>query len=142
MKASDLDIGDELVSIEIEEIPLDGSMFNINDWESTSLTNNGFVTTTITNIVSRQVQSVIVINGDVFSENHMILTRKDGIHKFVNTTEIDTSYEVFNYSTNSWNQVTSVDVLSNPTTVYSINCEPYDMFFTNEMLVYNIKENK
>jgi hypothetical protein len=68
------------------------------------------------------------------------LARKDGVHSFVIAAEMDTSYEVYNYQTDDWTPVTDVIPMDVSLTVYSINCEPYDIFFTENMLVYNLRE--
>lgn len=135
-------VGDELVSIDIQEIPTDGSTFDIINWSSENFTNKGFAVTYVTDIVARQIDGPsVTINGDIFSSNHDILVRKDGVHRFEPALNIDTSYEIFDYDIQDWTPVTEVEVNENSTiTVYSIDCEPYDMFFTNNALVYNRKE--
>lgn len=135
-------VGDQLISIDISEIPTDGSTFDILNWSSETFTNNGFATTNVVDIVAAQIVGpAIQINGDVFSQNHSILIRKNGEYKFLDANLVDESYEVFDYDTQDWGPVTEVIITENSTiTVYTIDCEPYDIFFTNNALVYNRKE--
>jgi hypothetical protein len=135
-------VGDELISIDIAEITTDGATFDIQNWSSENFTNKGFATTYVTDIVARQIDGPsVTINGDIFSSNHDILVRKNGIHRFEPALDIDNSYEIFDYDIQDWVPVTEVEINENSTiTVYSIDCEPYDVFFTNNALVYNRKE--
>lgn len=135
-------IGDQLVSIDIEEVSIDGETMNLDTWSSETFTNNGFSITTVTDVFARQISGPeYIINDNSFSDNHDILTLKDGIYSFQNAKNIDTSYEVFDYDMQDWTPVTSVQIIEDSTvTVYSIDCEPYDVFFTNNALVYNRKE--
>jgi hypothetical protein len=56
--------------------------------------------------------------------------------------EVDETYEIFNYQQMDWIPVVAVDKMFRDMLVYSIDCEPHDIFFTENMLVYNIKENR
>lgn len=135
-------VGDQLISIDIEEIETDGSVFDIESWNSETFTNKGFVLTTVTDISAYKIIGPeIIINGDSFSDNHNILTRKYGVYAFMPAAEINNSYEIYDYDIQDWTQVHSIEIIENSdTTVYSIDCEPYDVFFTNNALVYNKKE--
>lgn len=135
-------IGDELISIDIDEISTDGTNFDIYNWSSETFTNKGFVITNVTNISSSQITGPeIIINGDSFSDNHSILTLKNGVYSFTDAKNIDESYQIFDADIQDWTQVVSVEIIENSTVnVYSIDCEPYDIFFTNNALVYNKKE--
>jgi len=134
--AEDLKVGDTLLSIDANEIDIDN--FNPADWTSPVLNVNGVTETTITSITSRIVDTVASLNGELFSTTHWILSKKDNVIKFTNVSDLDTSYEVWSHSVNDWTPVTSIDIISYIDRVYSINCEPYDMFFTNTALVYDV----
>jgi hypothetical protein len=137
---NNLSVGDELLSLDISEIPTFGPDFDLTTWASEQFTNNGVVSTTVTGISTREVDRHMLVNGDWFSESHYILARKDGVHSFVIAADMDETYEVYNYQTDDWSPVVSVIPMNVPMTVYSINCEPYDIFFTENMLVYNLRE--
>jgi hypothetical protein len=136
--AENLKVGDTLLALDISEIDMQN--FNPAEWTSETLSGNGVVETTVVNISARVSDQAVIVNGDIYSMNHWILARKDGLVQFVNSSNIDTTYEVYNYQTLDWTPVTGAEVISYIDRVYSINCEPYDMFFTNSMLVYDIVE--
>ncbi len=133
--AENLKVGDKLLSLDISEI--DMANFNPLTWTAEALSGNGVVETEIVSITSRVVDQVVTVNGDIYSTSHWILTRKDGVVQFTKSSEIDTTYEVYNYQTLDWGTITSVSTISYIDRVYTINCEPHDMFFTNSMLVYD-----
>ena len=135
-------VGDQLISIDIEEIEIDGQTFDISSWSSETFTNKGFVLTTVTDISAHKIIGPeIIINGDSFSQNHDILTKKNGVYSFKSAAEIDISYEIYDYDIQDWTPIDFIEIIENSeTTVYSIDCEPYDVFFTNNALVYNKKE--
>lgn len=142
VEVRNLNVGDKLVSLSVDEITTDGPNFDINNWSSEKFTSNGFVETEITNISSTtKFADMFKINNDWFTGNHMILVKKDGICRFLKANEIDTTYEIFDYSEEGWVQIETVESAEDiESTIYSIDCEPYDIFFTEGALVYNIKE--
>jgi len=127
------------LSLNVDEIDL--STFNPNDWTSETFTSPSIVETEVVSVTKHVRDTAVRINGDVFSQSHKILTRKDGIVQFVLSNLIDGSFEVWNYTEQNWVSVTEFETISYIDKVYSINCEPYDMFFTNNMLVYDSDSN-
>ena len=133
--AENLKVGDKLLSLDISEIDI--ANFDPITWTADALSGNGVVETEIVSITSRVVDEVVTVNGDIYSTSHWILSRKDGVVQFTRSSEIDTTYEVYNYQTLDWANITSVSTIAYIDRVYTINCEPHDMFFTNSMLVYD-----
>jgi hypothetical protein len=133
--AENIKVGDKLLSLNISEIDL--ANFNPLTWTSESLSGDGVTETEVVSVTSKVVDTVVSVNGDVYSMNHWILSRKDGLVKFTKSSEIDTTYEVYNYQSLDWIPVTSATTMAYIDRVYTINCEPHDMFFTNSMLVYD-----
>jgi len=142
VQAKYLEVGDRLVSLDISEVPIDGTKFNLGDWSSEEFTNNGLVETEIVSIVTNTKDRMLYqLNGDWFTANHSILVRKDGIHMFKRIDELDTSYQVFDYELMDWTDIDTLEsVESTNSAVYRIDCEPYDIFFTQNALVYNVVE--
>ena len=128
------------MSLDISEITSDGSTFDVTNWSSPTFSESGVRTTFITAIREYVAKQHVQINGDWFSDNHFVLVRKDGVYQFLEALYVDATYEIYNYQMMDWVPVTSVEVLVKDMLVYSIDCEPYDIFFTENMLVYNIKE--
>ena len=60
---------------------------------------------------------------------------------FVNCSELDHSYQIYNKEEQGFINIIDVDVLEYEDTVFSINCEPYDNFFTQHMLVFDRPED-
>lgn len=137
-----LSVGDILVSMNIEEVTTFGSDFDVDNWSSNTFTNLGTTDTVVTNIFARQIVGTLVrINGEWFTDNHNILVEKDGVYYFKQSIDIDTTYKVFDYDIMDWAPV--IDVYHQPDSesiVYVVDCEPYDVFFTENALVYNRKE--
>jgi hypothetical protein len=137
-----LSVGDVLVSMDISEVTTFGADFDADNWSSETFTNNGTVYTEVTNIYARQVIGTMVrINGEWFTDNHNILVEKDGVYYFKQSIEIDNTYRVFDYDIMDWAPILDIyhesDVES---IVYVVDAEPYDVFFTENALVYNRKE--
>jgi hypothetical protein len=143
-EVSSLRVGDKLISLDVEELTTEGLSGNdLMTWSSDTFTNNGLVETEIVSIVeTTKYVNLYQINSDWFTSGHDILVRKDERHFFLTADQIDETYEVFSHATQDWKQVESVDsILDSEQTVYSIDCEPHDIFFTQDALVYNIREN-
>jgi intein/homing endonuclease len=47
---------------------------------------------------------------------------------------------IFSYADLGFVNIQSLDIVDYQETVYSINCEPYDNFFTENMLVFDTRD--
>lgn len=135
--ASELVVGDSLIAMNI-----DGIDRNTMEWLNWSQENPVFnqsniVETQIISITTNQVSQLYSINGDLYSSTHWILVKENDLAKFIRVTEVNTSHKVFSYSELGFVNVTSAEVLDVEDTIYSIKCEPYDNFFTQNMLVFD-----
>jgi hypothetical protein len=138
VEAQTLQVGDILMSIDFDGI--DVSNFDPLTWSTNDPLNvNNYVETTITQIKERLVENIVYINGEGFSDNHSILTRKNYESKFILSSEIDESYEIWSYATRDWAPVYNVEISPAPegAKVYSINAEPYDIIITNGSIGYD-----
>ena len=134
--AHDLVVGDELVSADIETMPTSGSGL-YSEWSAIDpiVTQT---TTTITAIATRNAESIIIINGETYSDSHYIYAKRDNICKFINVNEILLTDLVFSTETLDWCEVLQIDVIPNVSyPVISINTEPYDIFYTERFLVHD-----
>jgi hypothetical protein len=131
--AGELQIGDKLKAVDLGANP--------GDWRTWSTTNeldlSNIVETTIVNIGVHTDNVFIYIDGDLFSRSHWILARKDGITKFVKSNEIDTTWQRYSPEEQTWVDISLVEAIDLEMTKISINCEPYDNFFTKKMLVFD-----
>jgi hypothetical protein len=139
--AKDLQVGDTLLGLNIPN-PANVAWTN---WEvdssTISLSSENVVETTIVSINTFPENEFIYVDGDLFSNSHYILVQKDEVTKFIPASQIDTTYKIFSADSNSFVDVLLVDTISMPLTKISINCEPYDNFFTETMLVFDTQDS-
>ncbi len=136
----DLQVGDTLYAMKIQ----DSDPQNWIEWfaNDLKLTEDNLTETTITSISKYQTNKIYAINGDLYSGSHYILSRKNEVSKFIRADAIDTSYEVYSYADFDFINIYSVEEIDYEETVYSIYCEPYDNFFTDNMLVFDSGDEK
>ena len=137
--AKDIVVGDVLVAMDLDTN-------NVSDWttwskEDLSLNETNLRETEVVSITSRPISTLYIINGDAYSGTHYILTKKDDVVKFIKTSEIDDSYFVYSFADLQFVPIEVFDIIEYEDTVYSINCEPYDNFFTENMLVFDVRDN-
>jgi hypothetical protein len=135
--AASIQVGDELASVDIEEMNIEG--FDPLTWSSDSLTVLANTSTTVMSVGSREVTQLVSINGDLYSTTHYILTKKDGLIQFKNSTEIDTTFQIWSKKINDWTNVEVAELIDFVDNVYSFDTEPYDKFFTENALVYDVR---
>ena len=136
--ASELQVGDKLHAMNIPS----ENVLDWTSWQSSDivLNSDNVVETEIVSINVHQADKIYSINGDLYSESHYILTKKDNIVKFTRADQIDSTYSVYSYAAHDFEAIISVEAIDYEETVYSINCEPYDNFFTDNMLVFDTKD--
>lgn len=140
VSAESLNIGDILLSANLEGFPYnpgEGIVEEAFSWTSDN-PNLNIVNTTIVGITRRISEKAVIVNGDIFSDWHWILVKRDGITKFVRSEDIieGTDY-IFDVDSNSWEIVDLFEVIQVGHETVSIDCEPYDMFFTEKMLTHD-----
>jgi hypothetical protein len=133
--AGELQVGDKLLAL---NIPNPENVDWIN-WQSTDVSFNedNIVETEIKSIQIVQEDEFIYIDGDLFSKSHYILVKKDNLTKFIKAVDVDTSYQIFSPVTKTFVDIQLVEVVYMNLSKVSINCEPYDNFFTTKMLVFD-----
>jgi hypothetical protein len=88
--------------------------------------------------LNRDVETeFIYVDGDLFSKSHYVLVKKNGVTKFIKAIDIDTSFQIFSAETSEFTDITLVETVYMNLEKVSINCEPYDNFFTKKMLVFD-----
>ena len=132
--AGELEVGDVLLGVNMGTTADDWLTWTSSDL---SLDQSNIVETTIT-AINREVQTeFIYIDGDLFSKSHYILVKKNGLSKFIKATDIDTTYQIFSPESASFVDISLVETVYMNLEKVSINCEPYDNFFTKKMLVFD-----
>jgi len=137
--AGSLKVGDVLISADIEGVPYmsspeaNESIYNWTDSEP----NIKYTTTTIVMVHRKTGDTVVAINGDIFSQYHYILIKRDGLARFIATADMAATDQIYSYASNSFEPITMLQMVPVSHEIVSIDCEPYDIFFTQEMLVHD-----
>lgn len=137
--AKEIQVGDKLYALDLGKVDLQNWQINSTSWNYNV---ENTVETTVVSINSRPETNYIVINGDIFTPNHFILVKKDNIIKFLSAEQIDNTFSIYSHELQDFILITHIEAieLSNINLV-SINCEPYNNFFTENMLVFDNRIN-
>lgn len=141
--ANQLQVGDELLSVVLPGLSEDGwTPQDIIDWsvDNPMFDLSNTVTTTVVDIVESTTDKIIFINGDAFSGSHRILVKRDNVAKMMAAEDMLETDMIWSATDNQWITI-SIEVVESPHQIYSINCEPYDVFFTEQMLVHDTRPN-
>ena len=93
--------------------------------------------TTIVGIGSSQAQESVSVNGEFYSGSHAMLVKRDNVAKMVASKDLLETDELWSSDTNTWISITELIISNIAHEVISLNCEPYDMFYTDHFLVYD-----
>jgi hypothetical protein len=137
--AIDLEFGDIILSADIEGFPYNWSETATNDaynWESPD-PQITLTETTIVGIAVRTSEWAVVINNDLFSETHYVLIMRDGVAQFIDVKEVVETDLTYSFETGQFEEIYLLEKIEAPHEVVCINTEPYDVFFTENMLVHD-----
>jgi len=136
-EAQDVEPGDELLSIDIPGL-INTDRQSILGWLGTgdlSLIPN--TTTTVTSLTTHPTTNLININGDKFTQSHLVLIKKDGIEKFVVSDQIVESDLVWSYESSTFVPITQYEITESVVNSVTINCEPFDIYFTEHHITHD-----
>lgn len=137
--AFELKVGDKLLSADIETFPYDNllaSNMDLLSWKAQNPHIN-LVETEIVSIKTRVTNWAIVVDSDIFSENHYIYVNRNNEAQFVRSMNLEPTDLIWSHIYHTWvgiSKLVKVDVTHE---VVSIDCEPYDIFFTERMLTHD-----
>ena len=137
--AGSVEVGDVLLSADITGFPyeeLAGANLAAINWTGKD-PDIATVETTVVNVVRRIAPSGVMINNDLFSDTHYVLIKRGAKAMFILSSEVFMEDKVYNYSSSSWENITQLRKADIPHEVVSIDCEPYDVFYTERMLVHD-----
>ena len=144
--AKDIQIDDQMTTINIQELDLGNGDQADADWRSIAIptvTSTGLVDVTVTAIVPSIVQEVIYFNGESnakFSLNHPMFIKGDPFHVFIEAGGVaigDILIKVAADGSVVEVPVTSIDTDDTSHTVISFSCEPQDWFIAGDYLTHN-----
>ena len=136
-EAQDIEPGDKLLSIDIPGL-VDTSRESLINWIGTgtlSLTPNA--TTTVTSLTTHPTTSIININGDKFTQSHLVLVKRDEIEKFVVAGQILESDLVWSFESSNFIAITEYENTELIVNSVTINCEPFDIYFTENHITHD-----
>jgi hypothetical protein len=142
--ASQLQVGDQLTSVVLPGLPEDGwTPQDVIDWyvENPNFDLSNTVTTTIVDIVHSTTDKIFFINGDAFSGSHRIMVNRDNVARMISALDIVDTDLIWSPTDITWVPITSIESYDSTHDIYSVNCEPYDIFFTENMLVHDTRPN-
>ena len=103
--------------------------------QSFDLETNQTINTIVSSINQVEADKAMIIDGDVYSLNHKMLVRKDGVVSFANVENIDTTYEKYSVYSNDFVSIYAVELVEVPVVAISINCQPNNNYFTNNVIL-------
>ena len=136
--AKDLRVGDTLISASISTFPTEG--FGATDLALAWKNSNPEITLVETKIagISRKMSSyAVVVNSDLFSDTHYIFAKRGGQAQFIKSLDIESSDLIYSYLDSSWVEITTLEKVQVDHEIISIDCEPFDIFFTENMLTHD-----
>lgn len=137
--AHNISVGDILYSAAIDDLVTEGEGLEeiLNVWQSANPNINTDIETTVIAISAGIANTTFVINGNKYTNTHWIMIKRDGIAKFVPADQVLESDLIYSPTFNDWQPVIENRVSSGSELVITINCEPYDVFFTDNALVHD-----
>lgn len=137
--AGDLELGDTVLSADIEGFPYNWSETANNDAYNWTSSNPQVTLTesTVVGIAVRTSDTAIIINNDLFSDTHYVFIMRDGEAKFIYAKDVVETDLVYSFDNGQFEEINILEIIDAPHEVVCINTEPYDVFFTENMLVHD-----
>lgn len=135
----DLEVGDTVLSRNIEGMPNSDDFDDLKEWTSSNLTGPQS-TAIVTANPAININSIYNINEDTLytSATHLHIVRREGIWsvKKANALQEGDYYEDIN---GDLIEITSIVKEVRPVTIYKLNVETNDVYYANGILTHNIK---
>jgi hypothetical protein len=134
-----LKVGDKLLSADIESFPYDNLLttdMNLIEWTAQNPQIN-LVETEIVSLRTRIAKWAIMVDSDMFSDSHYILIKRNDVTKFVKAIDLEPTDLIWSNSDQNWVGIGLLRKVEVDHEVLSIDCEPYDIFFTERMLTHD-----
>jgi len=139
VQASDLEVGDTLVSADVPGLGMSFTKEEMVAWtnnpDSLAIVPNQ--TTTVTAVGVSNASVVVMIGNETYSGTHHLLAKRDGLAQMILSANLLTTDKLWSTQTNSWTDIVDLVITVMDHQVISVNCEPLDIFFTENYLVYD-----
>jgi hypothetical protein len=137
--AHDLKVGDKLLSADIATFPYDNLLatnMDLIEWTAQNPHIN-LVETEIVGLRTRTSRWAIIVDSDIFSDSHYILVNRSDVTKFVKAIDLERTDLIWSNTYHNWVSIGVLKKVDVDHEVVSIDCEPYDIFFTERMLTHD-----
>jgi hypothetical protein len=137
--ASDLKVGDKLLSADVESFPYDNlaaTNMDLINWTAENPYVN-LVETEIVGLRYRTAKWAVLVDSDIFSDTHYIMVKRGNETSFVKSLDLDPRDLIWSYAERTWLPISVLEKVDVTHEVVSIDCEPYDIFFTERMLTHD-----
>jgi hypothetical protein len=137
--AHDLKVGDKLLSANVESFPYDNlaaTDIDLINWTSENPYVH-IVETEIVNLRYRTAKWAVIVDSDIFSDTHYIMVKRGEETSFVKALDLEHTDLIWSYSEKNWISISILEKVDVDHEVVSIDCEPYDIFFTERMLTHD-----
>ena len=135
-----LQVGDVLMSFDIEGLPLNSDTKEVlTTWNTNEVVGN-LSQTTIVNIVANPSNKTILINNLLrTTEYHRHLVKHPTGWRFIQAKDVLIGQFLLDINNNEI-EVTSVDTIEEMVTIYQMDVEDIDLFYAEGILTHNIKQ--
>jgi uncharacterized repeat protein (TIGR02543 family) len=139
---ANMKVGDSILTSNIDNVPVvksEADIASLDSWTSTPTSVYGNELTQITNLYPHIATTIIIINGEYFTEDHRIMINRDGIVSIVATQNINQLTDlVWSYNQQAWVPITQYQIVESTSyEVISVQTSPIQWFYTEDMLVYD-----
>lgn len=137
--AHDLKVGDKLLSADVEGFPYENLLatdMDLIQWTAQNPHIN-LVETEIVSLRTRISKWAIIVDSDIFSDTHYILVNRNNVTKFVKAIDLESTDLIWSNTYHNWVRIGVLRKVDVNHEVVSIDCEPYDIFFTERMLTHD-----
>ena len=93
--------------------------------------------TTIMEIGTSTATVAVMVGNEVYSGSHYMLAKRDNVAQMIMSENLLETDQLWSTDSNSWINISQLIITDLNHEVVSINCEPYDLFFTDQYLVYD-----
>ena len=147
VKAKDVQVGNEIVSVSFSEIPNVGangeSDFDYVGFSSPTLTVQEKTLTTVVDIVQSTKNSIMFFNQDqsaLFSTTQPFFIKRNNNYEIIPSGAIEVGDSLISIDQDGQlleTEILNIDYLTEDATVYQFGCEPQDWFVAGNYLVHN-----